>query len=96
MTLNRIDDYIQERKKASAEFTRAYDQAGVDLEIAVAVKQLRESLGLSQREFAGLVGKPQSMIARIETGAVTATNKTLADIAAKTYHQLRIQFVQAP
>ncbi|WP_143463783.1 helix-turn-helix domain-containing protein [Levilactobacillus enshiensis] len=93
MTLNRIDDYIQARKQASKDFARAYDQAEVDLEIAVAVKQLRESLGLSQRDFARLVDKPQSTIARIETGAVTATNKTLADIAAKTHHQLRIQFV---
>jgi len=93
MTLKRVDDYIQGRQAASPEFAQAYDQAEIDLEIAVAVRQLRTNLGLSQRVFAELVGKPQSTIARIEAGAVTASNKTLADIAQKTHKQLRIQFV---
>lgn len=93
MVLKRVDDYIQERQAVSPEFAQAYDQAEIDLEIAVAVKQLRDSLGLSQRAFADLIGKPQSTIARIEAGAVTASNKTLAEIAQKTHKQLRIQFV---
>lgn len=93
MTLKRIDDYIQTRKATSSAFAQAYDQAEVDLEIAVAVKNLRDSLGLSQRAFAELIDKPQSTVARIEAGTVTASNKTLADIAQKTHKQLRIQFI---
>lgn len=93
MTLKRIDDYIQARKTTSSTFAQAYDQAEVDLEIAVAVKNLWDSLGLSQRAFAKLIDNPQSTVARIEAGAVTASNKTLADIAQKMHKQLRIQFI---
>ncbi len=93
MTLRKVDDLIAEKKQNSAKFAAAYEQAGVDLEIAIAVKQLRDSLDLSQRAFAELVGKPQSTIARIESGAVTASNQTLSEIAQRTHKQLRIQFI---
>lgn len=58
------------------------------------VKGLRLELGLSQTEFAKRVGKPQSTIARIETGAVLLTIKLLREIATKVGKRLEIEFVE--
>ena len=61
---------------------------------ATLVKNLRLELGLSQTEFAKRVGKPQSTIARIETGAVLPTIKLLREIATKVGKRLEIEFVE--
>ena len=61
---------------------------------ATLVKNLRLELGLSQTEFAKRVGKPQSTIARIETGAVLPTIKLLREIATKVGKRLEISFVE--
>ena len=58
------------------------------------VKGLRLELGLSQTEFAKRVGKPQSTIARIETGAVLQTIGLLREIATKVDKRLEISFVE--
>lgn len=60
---------------------------------ATLVKNLRLELGLSQTEFAKRVGKPQSTIARIETGAVLPTIKLLREIATMVGKRLEIEFV---
>lgn len=61
---------------------------------ATLVKNLRLELGLSQTEFAKRVGKPQSTIARIETGAVLPTIKLLREIAIMVGKRLEIEFVE--
>ena len=61
---------------------------------ATLVKNLRLELGLSQTESAKRVGKPQSTIARIETGAVLPTIKLLREIATKVGKRLEIEFVE--
>ena len=61
---------------------------------ATLVKNLRLELGLSQTEFAKRVGKPQSTIARIETGAVLLTIKLLREIATMVGKRLEIEFVE--
>lgn len=61
---------------------------------ATLVKNLRLELGLSQTEFAKRVGKPQSTIGRIETGAVLPTIKLLREIATKVDKRLEISFVE--
>ena len=58
------------------------------------MKELRLELGLSQTEFAKRVGKPQSTIARIETGAVLPTIKLLREIATMVGKRLEIEFVE--
>lgn len=60
---------------------------------ATLVKNLRLELGLFQTEFAKRVGKPQSTIARIETGAVLPTIKLLREIATMVGKRLEIEFV---
>ncbi|OJG74703.1 hypothetical protein RV10_GL004691 [Enterococcus pallens] len=54
--------------------------------------QLRSELGLSQRELAERVGKPQSTIARIENGSMNPSFSVLYEIAAKVGKELHIEF----
>lgn len=61
---------------------------------ATLVKNLRLELGLSQTEFAKRVGKPQSTIARIETGAILPTVHLLSEIATMVGKRLEIKFVE--
>lgn len=49
-------------------------------------------MGLTQREFAKLIGKPQSTVARIENGNVNTSTKMLSEIAQATKKRLIIQF----
>lgn len=49
-------------------------------------------MGLSQRELASLIGKPQSTIARIENGSMNASTKMLSEIARATNQRLTLQF----
>lgn len=45
-------------------------------------------------EFAKRVGKPQSTIARIETGAILPTVHLLSEIATMVGKRLEIEFVE--
>lgn len=55
--------------------------------------RLREEKGLSQRELAELVGKPQSTIARIENGNMNTTVKLLEEIAEPLDKEIVIKFI---
>lgn len=58
----KLDAYVAERSKNNSEFAQIIEQENINLEVAVKVHDLRENMGMSQREFACLVGKPQSTI----------------------------------
>lgn len=60
--------------------------------MAVKVHDLHENMGLSQHEFASLIGKPQSTIARIENGSINASTQILSEITHATNQRLIIQF----
>ncbi|MCT3039400.1 XRE family transcriptional regulator [Leuconostoc mesenteroides] len=77
------------------DFQTSQQNQNINLEVAVKVRDLRENMGLSQREFASLIGKPQSTIARIENGSMNASTKILSEIAQATNQRLTIQFSPA-
>jgi len=87
------DDDVARRMAADPELAREYQQVKADLEIAVAVRKLRENLGLTRRDFAQLVGKPVLLIAQIEEGTASASMEQLIDIAGKTNHELMIKYL---
>ena len=95
MTMSKIDDYISKRSRDSSEFAQAVTQYNINLEVAVQVKKLRDSLGLTQREFADLVNKPQSTIARIESGSFNASTMLLSEIAQAVNRKVKIEFTRA-
>ena len=62
-------------------------------DIAKLVKKLRKDQQLSQRQFAKLVGKPHSTIARIENGSMSPTVSLLQEIASFIGKEIKITFV---
>ena len=64
---------VYERSKNNPDFAKLVEQENINLEVAVKVRDLRENMGMSQRAFASLIGKPQSTIARIENGSMNAS-----------------------
>lgn len=43
------------------------------LAVAAAIRELRADLKMTQPEFAALIGKPNSMVARLENGSMNAS-----------------------
>jgi len=93
--MSKIDEYVAERSKNNPDFAKIVEQENINLEVAVKVRDLRENMGMSQRAFANLIGKPQSTIARIENGSMNASTKVLSEIAQATNQRLTIQFSPA-
>lgn len=93
--MSKLDAYVAERSKKNPEFAQIVEQENINLEVALKVHDLRTNMGLSQREFASLIGKPQSTIARIENGSMNASTKILSEIAQATNQRLTIQFSPA-
>lgn len=91
--MSKIDAYVTERSKNNPDFAKLVEQENIKLEVAVKVRDLRENMGMSQRAFASLIGKPQSTIARIENGSMNASTRVLSEIAQATNQRLTIQFM---
>ena len=91
--MSKIDAYVTERSKNNPDFAKLVEQENINLEVAVKVRDLRENMGMSQRAFASLIGKPQSTIARIENGSMSASTRVLSEIAQATNQRLTIQFM---
>lgn len=90
--MSEIDDYVAKRSRKSTEFAKEYKEQNQQLQVAVEVRNLRDKLGMSQREFAKLVGKPQSTIARIESGKMNVSINVLNEIADATHQKLTVKF----
>ncbi|KGH58608.1 XRE family transcriptional regulator [Oenococcus oeni IOEB_8417] len=91
--VNNIDEYIEARENKEPGFKQAVQKESQKLDIAIKIRDLREREGLSQRELAERLGKPQSTIARIENGNVNPSFKTIEEIANKLGKHLQIRFV---
>lgn len=92
-TRNVVGDYIKNMYAQNPEFKRKVDEENKRLDAAIAVHSLREELGLSQRDLAKLVNKPQSTIARIELGSTNVTMETLREIGEQVNKRLVIKYV---
>ncbi len=75
--MKRLRQYVDEQSKRHSEFAAHLDQARSEVRLAVAVAQLRESRGMSQRDLARETGIKQPQIARLEKGDQLPTLDTL-------------------
>ena len=73
---------IYEKYASDPKVKKSLEKEAERLETSIALMKLREQEGLSQRELAKKVGKPQSTIARIESGSMNVTFDTLMDIVS--------------
>jgi ribosome-binding protein aMBF1 (putative translation factor) len=62
--------------------------------VAEAVQQVRTTKKLSQSEVTAATGKPQSLVARIESARANTTVETLYEIAEATGTKLVIKFAR--
>ncbi|KRL54375.1 transcriptional regulator [Furfurilactobacillus rossiae] len=92
MIMRTMNDILQEELK-DPEFRQGYEYYLRAGEAAVAVYQLRKSLGLSQAELAKRAGKAKSTIARIENGNLAPRLDTLQDIANGVGKEAKIVFI---
>lgn len=90
--MSKIDEYIAKRSKKSTNFAKDYKKENQQLQVAVEVRNLRDKLGMTQRQFGKLVGKPQSTIARIESGKMNVSINVLDEIADATNQKLIVKF----
>ncbi|UBH16600.1 helix-turn-helix domain-containing protein [Macrococcus armenti] len=91
--MSEIDALIKKKIKQNPSREKIYNEERAKYKSAIAVLKLRDSLGLTQSELAGLIKKPQSTISRIETGETQANTETLELIAKATNKELHIEFV---
>ena len=88
METSTVSSYISRRRAKDKSFDEAFVSESERLEVAVALRTLRETEGLTQK-----VEKPQSTIARIENGNMNVTFKTMNDIAKAFDKVIEVKFV---
>jgi ribosome-binding protein aMBF1 (putative translation factor) len=77
-----LDEIVSERTRANPEFPNLVEAAKTRRAHMRRLAALRVQQGLSQTEVAARMGTSQSVVARIETGAVDAKLSTLERYAA--------------
>ena len=70
----------------------AYEQLGAEFELARVLIEARTQAGLTQAELARRMKTTQSVIARMESGHVRPSTRTLERLAEATDTRLRISF----
>ncbi|MGO4995528.1 helix-turn-helix transcriptional regulator [Jeotgalibaca porci] len=93
METTKVSSYISRRRAKDKSFDEAFIGESERLEVAVALRSLRAAEGLTQRQLAEKVEKPQSTIARIENGNMNVTFKTMNDIAKAFDKVIEVKFV---
>ncbi len=85
------------RKFTDKDYRDGYLRTQIGAGVSYQIQALRAKFGLTQAQFAQQVGKPQSVVARLEGSAKgNVTVKTLLDIATGMNVALLVQFVSYP
>jgi ribosome-binding protein aMBF1 (putative translation factor) len=82
---------IKKQRGLDPATSSAYRRAQRAFELGESVRTRRERLGLSQSELAERMSTTQSVIARLEAGAVLPTIETLERVAAALEAKLQIE-----
>lgn len=92
MTERRKWSEIRKRRLNERGALAAYERARRAHELGEAIRARRQEVGLSQRELAERMGTAQSVVARLEAGAVTPTLGTLDRVADALGTELLVEF----
>ena len=76
-------------------YRAAYEDLGPEFELARTLIEARTRAGLSQAQLAKRMKTTQSVIARMESGRVRPSTKTLERVARATGTRLKISFEDA-
>ena len=87
-----FDDFAK-RKLKDSEFRKYFEEEGKKLAIGYKIAQLREKLGITQKQLAEKIQTSQTVISRLESGDYWQCSlKTLEKIALATGTHLIVQF----
>ena len=85
---------LHERWRRDANYREAYERLGPEFEVVHALIEARTRAGFTQAELAARMETTQSAVARMESGRVPPSMRTLAKVARATGTRLRISFEQ--
>ena len=85
-------DEPHDRWSRDADDREAYERRGPEFELAHALVEARAQAGMTQAEPATRMKTTQSAVARLESGRVPPSTRTLEKVARATGTRLRIQF----
>jgi ribosome-binding protein aMBF1 (putative translation factor) len=74
------------------EFKAAYDALEDEFALASALIRARGDAGMTQEQVAAAMGTTQAVVARLESGRVLPSTRTLERFAQATHTRLRISF----
>jgi ribosome-binding protein aMBF1 (putative translation factor) len=77
-------------------YVRAYNELEDEFALAEAMIRVRAEAGLTQEQLAARMHTTQAVIARLESGRVKPSTRTLERLAEATGTRLRIRFEPAP
>jgi ribosome-binding protein aMBF1 (putative translation factor) len=77
-------------------YVEAYDTLEDEFSFAAALIEARARAGLTQQQLADRMHTTQAVIARLESGRVKPSTRTLQRLAAATGMRLRISFEPIP
>lgn len=79
--MSQVQEYIKKRSQKSEEFTHLMELEQAKLDVALKLTELRKQSGLTQKQLAEKVGKPQSTISRVETGELNPSIELVIELA---------------
>ena len=85
-----LKKYIADRKKRDKEFADGFDEGYVQFKIGIALRQARESAGLTQEDLANRLKTKKTAISRIENHAEDIKLSTLDRVAKALGKRLHV------
>lgn len=82
----------KKRAEKSEEFVHLMEIEEAKLDVALKLAELRKSAGLTQKQLAQKIGKPQSTISRVETGEMNPSIELVIELARGLDKKLVINF----
>jgi ribosome-binding protein aMBF1 (putative translation factor) len=86
-----VEEAFQEWRKDPA-YVAAYDALEDEFALASALIRARGDAGMTQEQVARAMGTTQAFVARLESGRVMPSTRTLERFAKATHTRLRIRF----
>jgi ribosome-binding protein aMBF1 (putative translation factor) len=90
-----VEESFAEWRK-DPEYVKAYDALADEFALAAVMIEARAHAGITQEQLAQRMHTTQAVIARLESGRVKPSTRTLERLAAATGMKLRISFEPAP
>ncbi len=86
-----VETSFQEWKRDPA-YTAAYAALDEEFALASALIQARSQASMTQAQVAAAMGTTQAVVARLESGKIRPSTRTLQRFAKATHTRLRISF----